>query len=631
MKRNILFGAVFFLFVLPNMLRAQVAYQDALQLAALNPVIDSGRVLFPIVNQSNLKAAEILKKYVDKTTYGEIQQAFSKNPYLRLPAVNALSSSPIAGASKMLSSVGGLDVTTIADGIAKFLVERTKAELDVYFFEQFNDFLNNKDYGKDVQVLFPNTHSVMLVAGHEIYNYQQYLQAFREAFANDLSNILLNANTWINLDPVTRTKLVTRIQGLPSYPYIQLIFEIAVEIQQGKHPGDILNELATRVYIRDTWGDFGPVLKVANIFSQSLRSATGERYWISEEEFNKFSDPVFLRIYLGLVYQKSLSIDVNEFTVFLTTLSKTINNAESIIIKFKPILTHADQTLLQLKASNDPGTTGGYVTLLNDLPKILALANKIVMNSDKTPLFKTSDIEFLFTHVSNLVADVRAKAYSAAVIEFSLIIQKIDTTDSNFLKGVIKYGSFMANVATAKTSEEVKQAIEVVALPPGSYRVKRESYGNVSLNGYVGLYGGVEHMPASETPNRGSAGVFAPVGFSFSRGGLKASEKKGGKSVSLFVSVIDLGALASFRFNDDNTAVASNVKLKDIVAPGLYFIYGLGKSPISLGLGAQMGPSLRDVDSGGTASISENYYVRYGAFVAVDIPFFNLYNRKDRK
>ncbi|HEY9044389.1 MAG TPA: hypothetical protein VIN08_00750, partial [Ohtaekwangia sp.] len=156
MKRNILYlSLALVLFILPGIVRAQIAYQDAWDLAALNPIIDSGRVLFPIMNQSNVKAAEILKKYTDKSKYGEIQKEFSTNPFLRLPDVNAQSSNTItAGAAKLFAGAANLDITTQAEGIALFMISRAKEELTISFFNRFKKCVEENP---EIAVLFPKT------------------------------------------------------------------------------------------------------------------------------------------------------------------------------------------------------------------------------------------------------------------------------------------------------------------------------------------------------------------------------------------------------------------------------------------------------------------------------------------
>jgi hypothetical protein len=625
---------------------AQIAFQDAKSIRERCVTIAPPTFAFKDDDESIHILAGHLKNYLQASdrsrslTEDQILTQYKTNPFFGTEITTLMATGATPDIAQIISSgaskLGGLNVTTVADGIARFLVERTKAELDVYFFERFQEFLQNSSYGHDLQVLFPNTHSVMSVVGNEIYNYQMYLQSLREAFAHDLAALLSNTNRWINQNPPGA--IVTVIQGSAFYPYLQLALQLAVDIQSGKRPGDILNEFAARDFSNTAvWGEFGSILKTANLFSQSLRSIDPERYWISETDFASFQDITFTRLYLGLLYKRAeelnIRIGATDLTAVFTSLATRLDQGQQFVGALKPLLVQADQLLSEIKGQSERGVAENYVLLGNSILEIAQVTNTSLLSSAGVTLLPAGALDnaqFLFNHTANLLADVRTRSYSAGVIEFSLILQKM-TVNPAFVNGVIKYGTFMAAVATAKTSEEVKQAIEVVALPPGSYRVKRESCANISFNAYVGFYAGNEHMPASEKQNSFSTGLFAPVGFAFSWGGLKGKDTRGGKSLSVFASVIDVGTLASFRFKDDNTAVASDIQLKDIVAPGLFLIYGLGKSPISFGAGVQMGPALRDVNPNGVADINKDYYVRAGGFIAVDIPIFNLYNRKDSK
>ena len=74
----------------------------------------------------------------------------------------------------------------------------------------------------------------------------------------------------------------------------------------------------------------------------------------------------------------------------------------------------------------------------------------------------------------------------------TLRIQKLgvlqNTAADDTLKKLYKYGTFMAAVVQAKSSDDIENVIESFALPTGSARIKRESQFNVSLNAYAGLY-----------------------------------------------------------------------------------------------------------------------------------------------
>jgi hypothetical protein len=192
----------------------------------------------------------------------------------------------------------------------------------------------------------------------------------------------------------------------------------------------------------------------------------------------------------------------------------------------------------------------------------------------------------------------------------------------------------MAGVAAAKNSDDVEKAIEAVALPAGSARVKRESICNISLNAYVGVFAGHERMEAGYNKVVfNSYGITAPVGVSFAWGSrtkkdstIKNGKIIGGKSNGIFVSLIDIGAVTALRFGDTTTTKLPTIQIKNIIAPGIFYSHGFGKCPLSMNIGVQYGAALRKITAS-ELTLSDKGYVRFGISLLVDIPLLNLYNK----
>lgn len=213
---------------------------------------------------------------------------------------------------------------------------------------------------------------------------------------------------------------------------------------------------------------------------------------------------------------------------------------------------------------------------------------------------------------------------------------------------LFKYGSFMAAMVQAKESSEVETAIEAFALPAGSARVKRETVRNISINAYTGLYVGYEQikgLDGSKCWQFNSYGVTAPVGVSASWGNkfLFFANAKGWSS-SVFLSLIDVGALAAFRFTNDTTVLKTSattqdtavtaqtpgIQLRQIISPGLFVSLGIPKTPLSVNFGAQIGSNLRKVtllNNTPELEFGDRMYVRYSVSLCVDIPILNLYTK----
>jgi hypothetical protein len=178
----------------------------------------------------------------------------------------------------------------------------------------------------------------------------------------------------------------------------------------------------------------------------------------------------------------------------------------------------------------------------------------------------------------------------------------------------------------AQSPEEVKAALEAAALPVGSYRIKRQSLVNISINGFVGLTYGIQlenHKGISVL------GAWAPVGPAFSFGKFWYCKKKA-SSFSIFIPVIDVGALALFRVSGDSSEVKNKITLNQILSPGLILSYGFPGVPINLSLGYQLPPLLQSVSTEQLVLNNKNSG-RFMVSLSVDIPFFNLYTSTDSK
>lgn len=204
---------------------------------------------------------------------------------------------------------------------------------------------------------------------------------------------------------------------------------------------------------------------------------------------------------------------------------------------------------------------------------------------------------------------------------------------SNIYQKLLKYGSMMASMSEAQTTEDISSALEAAILPVGSSSLKYYTTFSFSINSYIGASYYNEYYNFRELGKRytlKTAGVALPIGINFS----KSTRWSKIGAVSVFVSLLDLGALASYRLSNPPNVTSEDLpefKLQNIIAPGGYLILGrLFKTPLAIGLGIQKGPQLRKIMLG-EADISTYKNWRLGAFLSVDIPFFNLYSKSLRK
>jgi hypothetical protein len=216
----------------------------------------------------------------------------------------------------------------------------------------------------------------------------------------------------------------------------------------------------------------------------------------------------------------------------------------------------------------------------------------------------------------DVCSDIQQKNYSGIFNSVIKIISDNKILQQGTKEVLVKYLAFGANLASAKNSDEVENAIEAVALPPGSFSVKQKSSSNISLNGYIGY--------AWDFSNKSlyANGVYAPLGFSFSR----SLGKKHGGAVSIFASVIDVGAVASYRLaNSPTDTLKQKIRLESIISPSTQLLVEIPRTPIALCAGWRMTPKL--FYSGETTFQAVKAKNVFNLSVLIDIPIVTIFNK----
>ncbi len=626
--------------------------------------------------------------YPNVKVAADVVDDIKENPFLEpkftqdyINSLKQLSGNQIqsAGAISSLlsaSGVGGLDVTSIADGLAKFLVKRTEQELGSAFFQKLSDKIKAS---KDLQVILPQTSALLGSMGTEIYNYGQYLQNLRSAFQSDLQALDVNLPGLIPIHQSyfdTQHTLGAAITGSCYFVH---------GLRTGVHPGDLIEGYPVTSLSKEPQA-WTAAFETIQLLSESLRdtSGTDAGYWVDIKYIRQLlANKETFRVYLGLLYQEALrdydGLSYDQNTSFLTLLDDLADHYDNDVNYYQAykqyILSYEQKVnaLNQLirnnpRPANDSLAVEQYASYFNATLDILhyTLNAANLPGADKAPeigKFATAAGPYLSIadNISALALDINRKEYPGAVNEIlsvydvvytqplaaekaaagtqvSAALQTNITNYAVYRTDVARYGTFIATVATAKTSDDVESAIESFVLPPGSSSVKRETPFNVALQAYTGLFYGHEQIQgvASGSNWFNTYGVTAPIGVSVSIGQRKffcPFSGGGHASASLFISLVDVGAVAAYRFGDSQTASAPTIHLKDIFSPGAFLSLGIPKTPLSINFGAQTGPSLREITNGpdGTpvANWDSRIYWRFSAALVVDLPLINLYARSN--
>ena len=178
-------------------------------------------------------------------------------------------------------------------------------------------------------------------------------------------------------------------------------------------------------------------------------------------------------------------------------------------------------------------------------------------------------------------------------------------------------------VAQARTGDEVDAAVSHFIAGGDSYMKKRSTDRGwiATLNAYGGGQSGVELAGGK---GAAFAAPYLPLGIEI---GLPRPVHLVGPlnwvagHADLFLQVLDLGALASWRLSHDVSDPRPQVSVAQVFAPGAYIVFPLGDLPLSVGAGWSWSPQLRKLDRAG-AVVKRDAFRVPGIFLGFDVPLF---------
>jgi hypothetical protein len=650
----------------------QIAVYDAssLKKLAVGTRLLNGTDIFQLPESDEV--FKILKYYVppsDSNDTHKIQNDFAGNPFISWDLSLVSRGGGIQkGLNLVASSIGSLDVTNIANGIASLMAERAKQELTIAFFNRFKKFATTDC--PEFQILFPKTSDNLI--NLLSYNYPQMLPALRNGFFEDLKQLTYN---------------VEGVLELPRYQQLLKNFpEVRIAIRTLRIIGDLENGVSNIAQVIDSLcvipelngteknyiiENTGSLLKLSAIISNSLRADSNNKkdIWLTAKEIkNLITDNIVTQIYMGLVFQKIKSLGLQ----YYKSGDKSVPIADSIFAKQKNNIflfqnkisafinlgSKVSSTLADIREKRDSAKTLTDEDYYNYISVSIEAADYVfgIVNT-LSPEFKAAGYLSIAKKSNSLYKDIYTRQYTQAMADALDVLQNVhdligkktnndqstkDTLNKllAFIEKVKPYALFIANIAEAKTSDDVKAALENAILPVGSSSIKKNTGFNVSIQSYLGAFG-VTAKPTSSVSGTWSDkfGVTAPIGISVTP---SFTSWQNAGSLSLFVPLFDIGAIVDYQLKKDSTVNSSgssagvvsksySVKLGQIVSPGVYLVYGFfGNVPLSLGFGAQYGPGLSKIDAGNNAVVTNPSW-RWNFFLAVDLPFFNIVNKSRAK
>lgn len=634
-----------------------------------NPYIDSEYLLEKMRGRDIKEIIRIINSYGgftdDNTDSAKIAGAIRKNAFLK-PLLNPMIgdikkylrdstqavkrhglSSPPEG-SKATGAVSSLfSATKVADGLGTFIAERFKEELTQRYLQAFRDSILQKgDTIYHYSVLLPQTYRA-LKQYENIFDYKSFITALKEAFKDDLDNMAPNSLEFVNKFYEDKKIHIDADQFYLMHYVAQFIVN---DIREGRSPSYIFRNIETYPFRDKLDKDVYGFIRIASMVASNLEDNLGE---LGSKGINDLlRNPRRFLAFSGLMIEKE-RVMLDSIKIQGTDAFTLLNNLN------KDVISRFIRNVEELRFATEQ-----FVESDREFADIVKLASKTAPSLQRllgdlhaVDPSKLNAIFIKIANVINIYEYAHEQKYGLIITETLTLLINLGLEETSFFKTFKKYGLFISNVAQAETSQEVKEALDVAALPVGSYKIKRNAYFDISLNAYPGISAGLEFrsgIPAGadvEEVNP-TLGFSVPVGLAFSWGRIKEKDTSDakhttinqnefqrrtngklitkyitGRSNSLFFSVIDIGAITSFRLINDETETLPEFSWNNILAPGLYYVNGLKDTPLSWGLGLQYGPQLRSIEQNGTQLKLADSLVSVRLFLAVDIPIFNFYTR----
>lgn len=531
----------------------------------------------------------------------------------------------IANNTETYSAKSGFDFpsqTQIIDALAIFIAKRMKQQaISLFFTELTKKFDNNKD----LQDIFPETYDALKINNED--RIPSLGGVWRTSFSRDIINLPKNITTVENKNAIDKDLVdfyteITKVSSLYINNYNP------IEILYNRVDNGAINT------------DFNNFITFILIINENLADYKGVGSWVKYSELTKLKNNDWERLMI-LLYtsEKKLFDELN------ISLIKNNSFDKEMFKKIKPLI-------------------GNVLMAFNSFDKINKNSEFIIRTENKVSFEKQNIKAFfnIFIAVAELLENFTEEDNSEKIKKFKKFFEETKTIynailDQNYqvvvlstlniyknfyenkeskdssisnnnndnnkdVKLIYEISSLLLDILNCKDSRQLEEVISSHALPPNSFTTKRNYHRSVEITTQPGFFLGGE-VRATEFDSLGTAiGFTAPIGIAFNW----PAKKKEGCSNSVFLSLLDIGAVVSYRLTNDAEGLPEEVTFSQFIGLGLFYIRGLKDRPLSILFGAQLSPRLRSFDK------PEGFedMMRFSLGVSFDIPLFRLYSKKEK-
>lgn len=378
-----------------------------------------------------------------------------------------------------------------------------------------------------------------------------------------------------------------------------------------------------------------------------LRSSQQNQTWITRHELDSVMNQQQLRpVFLGLLSQRMKSVQQ-----FRNIAPEGLSQLVQLTVKDLPQIMALPDSLQAQDTLAFQRKSAFIVNTLSRIVELPLLVNTDTVPSTLLPLSERYEtlkqLPSITSEVTDFIFYLNQKNHQQAIgslFQLFAAVQPLlkndegaEATEINtILTFLSEYGSFVGGLVDARSGREVESLLNGIADPPGSSRLKRRRPFSITINSYVGASFGQEWW-STETEEESFTNVAPtlPIGVAFSfltrkqpqpyfnKEGELENRSKRGASFSVFASLIDLGSLFNYRFDDSPTLGNTELTFKNMFKPGAQLQYNLPKSPFYMGVGAQYGPHFRTLDG----EVSSVQSTRVFFNIGIDVPIKTIYSR----
>jgi hypothetical protein len=610
-------------------------------------------------------------------TYGITDIASTRflNQIDALKTLDSTSSAPVAPAIVGEAAIPGNLTGSLINAVAGIIAERFKQEAEIIGLQQLIKRMNKVDAqaGHALTEGFPATMAYIktLDPSSADWNDWSFLQSdFRTDVAALPAHFPSFIDAWYDPSKYSDAR------------YLSLLASTAASnvYSEGRKPYALIDALqaGSAGFTSKAGSSIPQVSKIRDmdvgldglVILSHMLTKNGATTWHTADEItqlletNSAVDPDAVNLLLGLSYAKDRAFydaigtwlqaqgkpKLDDIFKTITVQQITIIEGaiKSVVNPFQILATNVNQIPPQL---HDIADVLPSITALHDLNDSVADAINTIRSalnvsiSTDVSLVKRDidDVTMEATMVVSFVWDLKSKQYLPAFGEmFTAVSSYVDSKDSGNATQLAEFlrntGPCVAAIANSASSTDLSSAAEACFVPAAGVPDKQGAAFSVSLNSYFGvaasaetLSGGLAGTGAARTSAH--AGFAAPVGLAFNWGQVTHDHKSSAcdgffctGDWSLFVPVVDLGAVAAWRLGG-GTSQVSDITWSNIVAPGLYVVWGQKGSPLTVLFGAQYGPELTKVSTGGGSTIERSALQFPCLEVTFDIPLITLFRR----